>query len=150
MKLVYTNGEDKDFIMLCELLDENLNMAVGGEKQRAQYIQYNKLDHIHDVFLLYDNEIPVACASFKRYDQSTAEVKRVFVRNEYRRQGLSKYLMKQIEEKAKEQGYQSLILETGKPLAEAIGLYLRIGYQIIDNYGQYKDLKESVCMRKEL
>lgn len=28
--------------------------------------------------------------------------------------------------------------------------YRKIGYKVIPNYGQYKDMPESVCMRKEL
>lgn len=150
MNIVDTNGEDKDFIILCQLLDDNLNEIVGGEKQRKQYIQYNKLDDIHDAFLIYDNDLPIACAAFKYYETGVAEVKRVYVRKDYRGQGLSKLLMEQVEKKAFEQGYHSLVLETGKPLIEAMGLYTNIGYQITENYGQYKDMPESICLRKEL
>jgi GNAT superfamily N-acetyltransferase len=150
MYIKYTDGEDKDFVLLCQMLDENLNEMVGGFTQRKQYDQYNKPDHIHDVFLLYDQGIPAACASYKFYEEGVAEVKRVFVRKDYRGRGLSKLLMEQVEKKAKEQGYRSLILETGRPLKEAVGLYEKIGYRIIENYGQYKDMPLSVCMRKDL
>lgn len=150
MELVYTNGKNKDFVLLCQILDEYLNDIVGGEKQRSQYVQYNTLDQIHDVILIYDKELPVGCASFKQYEESVAEVKRVFVRKEYRGQGLSKLLMVQIQEKAKEKGFKTLILETGKILVEAVGLYNEMGYYIIDNYGQYKDMCESVCMSKDI
>lgn len=150
MEIIYTDGKNKDFIHLCELLDDNLNEIVGGEKQRSQYVQYNTLTHIHDVFLVYDNEYPIACASFKHYDDEIAEVKRVFVRKEYRGKGISKQLLTSLEKKAKDKGYQSLILETGNMLKEANQLYLKLGYEIIDNYGQYKDMKDSVCMKKNL
>ena len=46
--------------------------------------------------------------------------------------------------------YKSLILETGKPLMAAVNLYLKIGFTQIDNYGQYKGLESSICMKKEL
>ncbi len=146
----YTNGNNQDFIRLCQLLDESLNELVGGEEQRKEYNQYNKLDHIHDVILICDNDTPVACGAFKYYEEGVAEIKRVFVRKEFRGQGISKLLMQQLEEKAGEQGYDSLILETGKPLAAAIGLYSSLGYQVIDNYGQYKNLPLSVCMLKDI
>ncbi len=149
MNVVYTDGENKDFVLLCQQLDDNLNEIVGGEKQRKEYHQYNKLDQIHDVFLVYDMELPVGCASFKFYEEGVAEVKRVFVRNDYRGQGLSKLLMEQVENKAKEKGYQRLILETGKPLTAALGLYSSLGYKIIENYGQYKNMPLSICMSKE-
>lgn len=150
MKSVHTNGENKDFIALCRLLDEYLNDIVGGEKQREQYNQYNKLDDIHDVVLLYEDELPVGCAAFKFYEAYIAEVKRVFIRKEFRGKGLSLLLMEELEKRAKEQGYKSFILETGKLLDGAMGLYQKIGFHIIENYGQYINMSESVCMRKEL
>lgn len=146
----YTNGNSQDFIRLCQLLDESLNELVGGEEQRKEYNQYNKLDHIHDVILICENDTPVACGAFKYYEEGVAEIKRVFVRKEFRGQGISKLVMQQLEEKAREQGFDSLILETGKPLAAAIGLYSSLGYQVIDNYGQYKNLPMSVCMLKDI
>ena len=56
MKFEYTDGHNKDFIELCHGLDEFLNELVGGEENRAEYIQYNKLDDIHDVVIAYDKE----------------------------------------------------------------------------------------------
>jgi GNAT superfamily N-acetyltransferase len=79
-----------------------------------------------------------------------AEIKRVFVREEYRGRGISKQLMAHIEKKAAEKGYTALILETGAPLKAAMSLYMELGYQIMDNYGPYKGMVHSVCMRKEL
>jgi GNAT superfamily N-acetyltransferase len=132
------------------MLDEYLFEIVGGEKQRKQYARYNGLEDIHDVILLYDEDTPVACAGFKYYSEGTAEVKRVFMRDEYRGKGLSKELLSRLEVKARDRGYEKLILETGKHLHQAIGLYLKLGYEITENYGQYKNMAESVCMSKVL
>jgi len=150
MEIVYTDGNNNDFIELCRLLDDNLDEIVGGEKQRKQYAQYNTLVDINDVVLLYKDKTAVACASFKFYDKGIAEVKRVFVRKEYRGQGISKQLMSCLEELAKNKGFYTLILETGAPLVEAMVLYGKIGYKIIENYGQYKCMKESICMQKTI
>lgn len=150
MRIVHTDGTNKDFIELCTQLDHHLNEMVGGEKQRSQYTQYNTLESIHDVIVIYRDELPVACGSFKLYAEQVAEVKRVFVQKEYRGQGLAKKIMGLLEEKAKSQGFTSLILETGAMLNDAIGLYSSLGYERIENYGQYKHMKESVCMRKHL
>lgn len=150
MKFVYTDGQNSDFILLCGMLDDYLNKAVGGEKQRKQYIQYNTLENIHDVILIYENGLPIACAAFKRYDADTAEVKRVFLRKEYRGGGISGQLLAALEARAKEQSYSSLILETGRLLAPAMGFYRKTGFEVIDNYGQYRDMPESVCMRKSI
>ncbi len=150
MEIVYTDGNHRDFIELCRLLNENLDEIVGKEKQRNQYAQYNTLEKINDVILIYKDNTAVGCASFKSYEEGIAEVKRVFVRKEYRGQGLSKQLMSCLEDRAKSKGFHTLILETGAALVEAIGLYRKIGYQIIENYGQYKGMKESICMQKTI
>lgn len=150
MRFIYTNGENPDFIGLCHDLDDFLNELVGGEKNRAEYIQYNKLDDIHDVIVAYDEDTPVGSAGFKKYDDECAEVKRVFIKREYRGKGISKKLMELLEERAKNKGYKYLILESGEPLVAAMSLYRKIGYKVIPNYGQYKDMPDSVCMKKEL
>lgn len=98
----------------------------------------------------YDGETPVGCAGFQRYDHTTAEVKRVFIKSEYRGRGISKKLMEGLEQRARDQDYSRLILETGKPLVCAVRLYQRIGYRRIPNDGPYKEISESVCMEKDL
>ena len=150
MRYEYTDGANKDFIVLCHGLDEFLNELVGGEENRAEYIPYNILDDIHDVIVVYDDDIPVGCASFKKYDDKCAEVKRVFIKEEYRGRGISKRLMALLEEKGKSEGYIYFILESGDLLVAAMALYKSIGYEVIPNYGQYKDMPDSVCMRKML
>lgn len=87
------------------------------------------------MILVYDNNISVGCASFKRYGDDCAEVKRVFVKFQYRGKGVGIKLMELLEKSAREQGYQYMILETGELLAEAMTLYRKTGYKFIPNYG---------------
>lgn len=150
MKFVYTDGSNFDFIELCHHLDNFLNELVGGEENRAVYLPYNQMHDIHDVIVAYKDNIPVGCASFKKYDDECAEVKRVFIKQEYRGRGISSKLMKLLENVAKKQGYRYLILESGEPLVAAMELYRKIGYKIIPNYGQYKNMPDSICMKKKL
>ena len=150
MRIEYTDGRDRNFIELCHELDDFLNEIVGGEENRAEYLQYNKLDDIHDVVVAYENDVPVGSASFKKYDDECAEVKRVFVKKEYRGRGISNILMKMLEERAREKGFKYFILESGEPLVSAMALYRKSGYKVIPNYGQYVDMEESVCMKKKL
>ena len=150
MRFICTDGGNSDFIELCRSLDNFLNELVGGEENRAEYIPYNRLDDIRNVIIAYDGAIPVGCASFKKYDDECAEVKRVFVKQEYRGKGISSKLMELLENAAREQGYRYLVLESGEPLVAAMALYRKIGYKIIPNYGQYKDMPDSICMKKKL
>ena len=150
MELLFTDGRNADFVKLCHLLDDDLNEIVGGVEKRAKYLPYNTLDDIHDVIVAYDESGPIGCASFKSFADEVAEVKRVFVKKEKRGRKISKLLMQNLEEKARKQGFRKLILETGALLKEAMALYESLGYEIIDNYGQYIGMPESICMQKSL
>lgn len=148
MRFVYTDGCSLDFIELCNELDNFLNELVDGEENRTEYISYNQLDDIQSVIIAYD-DIPVGSVSLKKYDHECAEVKRVFVKEEYRYKGIANKLMELLENAAREQGYRYLILESGEPLVAARALYRKIGYKVIPNYGQYKDMPDFICMKKK-
>ena len=64
MRFIYTDGNNKDFIELRHLLDDFLNELVGGERNRAQYIPYNKLDDIHDVIVIVASALNILMAYF--------------------------------------------------------------------------------------
>jgi GNAT superfamily N-acetyltransferase len=150
MDIIYTNAQNPDFARLCVQLDAHLNQAAGGERRRAQYARYNTLESIHGVFLALEGGSAVGCAAFKRFDARCAEVKRVFVQDTSRGKGIARALMAALEAEAKKQGFTALILETGRALAPAVRMYEKLGYRVTENYGQYKNMPESVCMRKEL
>lgn len=149
-QFVHTDGGNSAFISLCHALDDFLNQLVGGAENRAEYVPYNALDDIHDAIVIYNGDCPIGCAGFKKYDDTCAEVKRVFIRQDYRGLGISHRLMTLLEAAAKEQGYRYFILESGEPLIAAMALYRKIGYEVIPNYGPYKDMPESICMKKAL
>lgn len=150
MDILFTDGADARFIALCGELDALLNERVGGEAQRTQYNQYNTLEKIRDVVLILADGQAVACGGYKQYETGTAEIKRVFVKPAYRGRGYAKAVMAALEARARSQGYTRLILETGRVLQEANGLYAAIGFQVIPNYGQYARMEGSVCMEKRL
>lgn len=93
MRYEFTDGCNKDFVDLCHDLDDFLNKLVGGEENRSEYVQYNTLVDIHDVVVAYDDEKAIGSASFKKYDDECAEVKRVFIKEGYRGKGISKTIM---------------------------------------------------------
>lgn len=87
MRFVYTDGGDADFIELCHCLDSFLNELDGGEENKVKYISYNQLGDIHDVIIAYDDNIQVEGASFKKYDDECAEIKRIFIKQKHWRPG---------------------------------------------------------------
>ncbi|ONG57334.1 GNAT family N-acetyltransferase [Pseudoroseomonas deserti] len=79
------------------------------------------------LLLLRDGET-IGGGAFKRYDDSTAEFKRIWTRQDLRRQGLASRVLAALEQAAREQGYGRIYLTTGFRQPEAVGLYLRRGY----------------------
>lgn len=150
MELIHTNGEDVRFVDLCRELDEYLDNIVGKDKQQAEYDIYNKLSGINDVIIVVNDGNYAGCGSFKRYDDDTAEIKRVCVRESERRKGLAEKIMTELENEAAEKGYTSLILETGVLLKGAQSLYKKLGFHITENFGQYIGKNGSVCMKKDI
>lgn len=148
IKIIHTDSRNKDFIKLIKLLDDDLNGQY-GELQK-QYDKHNKVDYINDVMIIYDDEVPVACGGFKEHDSESVEMKRVFVKKENRRQGLSKKVINELEKLVQAKGYKYAVLETGKKQIEAINLYKSSGYEMIENYGPYVGYENSICMKKDL
>jgi len=81
-------------------------------------------------------------------DDSYAEIKRVFVRDDYRGQGLSGMLMDYLETELYRRGVKLFRLETGVLQPEALGLYRKLGYRERGPFGAYHADPLSVFMEK--
>ncbi len=83
-------------------------------------------------------------------DDATGELKRLFVDEAGRGQGVATAVMDALEAAARAQGIHTLQLETGPKQLAAIALYERRGYAHIENFGPYVGDEFSVCMEKSL
>jgi putative acetyltransferase len=79
---------------------------------------------------------PLGGAALCAHD-GTAEIKRLYVRPHARGRGVGGALLRRLEHEALERGYQAVRLETGLRQPEAIRLYERSGYRLIDDFGVY-------------
>ena len=150
MEYKFTDGANEDFAYLCKELDAGIDELVGNKFDRKPYIQYNQRDNIRDVIIAYNQKELVGCASYKKYEQDIAELKRVFVKPAYRGQGIARKMLEELESRVRKQGYKTMILETGDVLVASVNLYRSSGYEIIENYGQYAEMADSICMKKSL
>lgn len=145
-----TNGKNKDFIENCRRLDADLDQRVGKEIQRSKYEKYNQLDKINEAIVVYENNVLVGAGSIRQYDEISVELKRIYVSPDYRGQGIGTELVSLLIGWAKESGYQRMLLETGEKLTGSIALYKKLGFERIPNYGPYENMKESLCMAKDI
>jgi len=147
-KLVRTNSDNIDFQKLVKELDKDL--AIRDGEEHAFFAQYNKIDAIKFVVVAFENEVAVGCGAIKEYEPNTMEVKRMFVSPDQRGKGIASLVLIELEKWATELNYKKCILETGIRQPEAISLYKKNNYLLIDNYGQYINVTSSVCFEKEL
>jgi GNAT superfamily N-acetyltransferase len=143
-----TDSANADFRELVVLLDQDLRIRDGEDHDF--YAAYNKIDSLAQVVVAYCGGVAVGCGAFKRYADRVVEIKRMFVRPEYRGRGIAGEVLAELEVWAGELGFTENILETGKKQPEAIRLYQKSGYTVIPNFGQYQGIDNSVCMQKKL
>lgn len=148
LTLIRTDSDNADFRTLVALLDQDLAVRDGDE--HAFYAQFNQVDTIKEVVVAYQNGAPVGCGAIKPSSATEAEVKRMFVHPDYRKQGIAAKALNELESWAAELGFTACVLETGKKQPEAIALYQKVGYHITPNYGQYVGVDNSVCMIKTI
>lgn len=141
-----TNSDNPDFKYLIGLFDEYLIDIDGEERDFFSFYNNKPLDN---VLLVYENEEIAGCGGFKKFDDKTAEIKRMFVHPNHRNKGIASLIIKELETWAKELHYKNFVLETSPKLLNAIALYKKTGYEIIPNFGQYIGVENSICMRKE-
>lgn len=145
-KLKHTTTSDLDFQYLINLLDHELWNELNEDQ--GTYDQYNKVPQIKTAVVLYVEEKPVACGCFKPFNEATVEIKRMYVKKEFRGNGFSKQILHELETWAKELGYQQAVLETSIHFGTAKNLYESSGYKTITNYPPYVGLSASLCMQK--
>lgn len=146
--LIRTTPAHPEFIRLVHDLDQTLRLLDGED--HVIYAPLNRINVLKHAVLALDGEEALACGAFKHYSRDLAEIKRMFVVPSKRRVGLAERVLNELEAWAKELGHTASILETGRNNPAAIQLYLKSGYEEIPNYGPYKNLKTSICMKKML
>jgi putative acetyltransferase len=144
-----TTSSNTDFHLLIKELDKDLLNRYGQLQQF--YNQFNKIENNPNVVIAYINNEAVGCGCFKPFEAGSVEIKRMYVKGEWRGKGVGAMIITALENWAAESGFAYTVLETGYEQPEAIHLYKKQGYITISNYGPYIGNEEySVCMKKKL
>jgi GNAT superfamily N-acetyltransferase len=104
------------------------------------------------VFLVVRDDIggAVGCGGICRFDETRAELKRMYVAPQARGLGLGRQVLEELEAHARRLGYRGIVLETGDRQPEALGLYASAGYERIPCYPPYSERSLSLCFEKTL
>lgn len=113
-------------------------------EDKVYYTRYNESENIEKVWVVFSDNLPIGCIAYRKKEEGTGEVKRLYIKKEYRGKGISKELLKTLECYAKEQGCHNLFLDTRVTLEPAVSLYRSHGFSIVYRQGLY------IQMEKEL
>jgi putative acetyltransferase len=118
---------------------------IGPTREAAMFVEPD------GVFLVVrDGDRAVACGGVCRFDETRAELKRMYVLPDARGQGLGRRVLIELEAEARRLGYRGIVLETGDLQREALGLYESSGYERIPCYPPYDSRELSLCFEKRL
>lgn len=147
-EIIRTNSENIDFINLIVELDAYLKIT--DEDEHDFYNQYNNIDVIKYVVVVYINNIAVGCGAIKKLNDTSMEIKRMYVSTTQRGIGIAQKLIAELEIWTKELGFKKCVLETGKRQKAAVKFYKKCNYKVIENYGQYIGMENSICFEKNV
>jgi ribosomal protein S18 acetylase RimI-like enzyme len=82
----------------------------------------------------------VGCAGLRQIDEGIGEVKRMYVKPEFRGQGIGRSLLENIIYEAANIGYSKLLLDTAPFSTEALSLYRSLGFQDTEPYLEKEEI----------
>ena len=148
IEVVRTDSSNQEFLKLVNELNAYLADADGAEHRF--YDQFNQIDDLNHVVLVFSMNKAVGCGAIKIVEPGTMEIKRMFVQADHRGRGIASVILSELEKWSMELHCFTTKLETGKRQQAAIRLYMARGYDRIPNYGPYKGVENSLCFEKSL
>jgi GNAT superfamily N-acetyltransferase len=88
--------------------------------------------------VVLEGGVTVAGGALRQMSSQVCEVKRMWTAPDQRRKGYASVVLDALERAARELGYDTLRLETGRAQPEAHAFYRRRGYNRIPPYGSYE------------
>jgi GNAT superfamily N-acetyltransferase len=138
-----------DAIALITELEAHLD-PLYPSKSRHGYSVEKLMAQAVAFFVLRENGSPAGCGGIQLYGDEYGELKRMFVRPQYRGLGYGELLVNHLADYARAGGVNVLRLETGIHQVPAIRLYERVGFKRIAPFGDYKEDPLSLFYQKHI
>src|SRR5215203_6165659 len=100
IKLQRTASDNLDFRSLVKELDKDLSGRY--KDQQAIYDQHNIIESNRNVIIAYKEGEAVGCGCFKKFNNSTVEIKRMYVKPQHRGQKIAASILQELEKWAGE------------------------------------------------
>lgn len=138
-----------DAIQLIEGLESDLAPFYPSESRHGYSVE-KLIKQGVAFFVTRKDGIPAGCGGVQFYGKEYGEIKRMYVRPEFRGLGLAKLMLEHLSGYAKENGIHILRLETGIHQKDAIALYRGWGFKEIAHFGEYHEDPLSMFFEKQV
>lgn len=144
-----------------KLFHEYTDMLVSNDANFEEYLKIQNYDaeveHLNDkygqpdgrLYLLVVDGSAAGCIGLRKIDDAACEMKRLYVKPEFRGHHFAEHLVTKIIGDAKTIGYQKMLLDTLPFLQNAIRLYKKLGFYEIESYNN-SPLDDTIFMRLDL
>ena len=144
-----------------ELFTEYTDFLVENDSKFREYLEIQKYDdeiscleskyglpygRLYIAF--YENQV-AGCIALRQIDDRRCEMKRLYVRKQYRCRGIGKTLAQKVISDAKEIGYSEMLLDTLPFLEDAIKMYKKMGFYEIESYNN-SPMDNSIYLKLDL
>lgn len=159
-RLTIVSGYDRAGEIL-GLFSEYMDMLLDNDPGFASYLKIQNYDaEIRDLtqkyglpdgrlYLALWNDEPAGCIALRRLDEKRCEMKRLYVRPEFRGKGIARQLVRRIIADANEIGYDAMLLDTLPFLQNAIRMYRALGFHDIPCYND-SPMENTVFLQLDL
>jgi GNAT superfamily N-acetyltransferase len=141
--------DSADAITLITELEEHLDPLYPPESRHGYSVE-KLIAQAVTFFVLRADDTPAGCGGIQLFGTAYGELKRMYVRPQFRGLGFGKLLLNYLTDYARAHGVGLLRLETGIHQAAAIGLYERMGFQRIPPFGAYVEDPLSLFFEKRI
>jgi GNAT superfamily N-acetyltransferase len=88
------------------------------------------------LLLVIEGATATGIACMRRIRENTGEIKRMYVRPDWRRRGIGRALLEELIREAREIGYATMRLDSTRFMAAAHSLYRSMGFREIEPYAE--------------
>lgn len=128
------------------LFDEYTELLINGNADFKNYLEIQNYDHetqnLEDkygkpygrLYIAFFDSKPAGCIALRRINDTDCEMKRLYVKPEFRGKKIGGFMVKHIIKEAREIGYKHILLDTLPFLETAINMYKQYGFYEIESY----------------
>jgi ribosomal protein S18 acetylase RimI-like enzyme len=141
--------DSPDAIALIDELEAHLDPLYPAASRHGYSVEKLLVQRVA-FFVLRDNGTPACCGGIQLFGNEYGELKRMYVRPQFRGLGYGRLLLDHLADYARARGIALLRLETGIHQAAAIRLYESAGFERIGPFGEYVEDPLSLFFEKPI